>query len=154
MTYEKIINFDLDGTIADLYGVDNWLDYLINSDPFPYAKAKPLINMNVLARKLNKLQKQGFEINVVSWLSKNSTKDYDKAVIKAKKSWLKQHLKSVHFDNIFIVPYGTPKHEVSSGILFDDEEPNRTNWNSIENNYAFDVHDIFNTLKMFELRGV
>ena len=153
MTYEKIVNFDMDGCIADLYGVDNWLDYLINSDPYPYANAKPLINMSVFARKLNKLQSQGFKINIISWLSKSSTKEYDLKVIKAKKNWLKKHLKSVHFDNIYIVPYGTPKHEISNGILFDDEEPNRNNWNTIENNYAFDVNDIINTLKMFEQRG-
>ena len=31
MAIEKTINFDMDGTIADLYGVDNWLNDLINS---------------------------------------------------------------------------------------------------------------------------
>ena len=34
------INFDMDGTIADLYGVENWLEYLINGDAFPYAKVR------------------------------------------------------------------------------------------------------------------
>ena len=27
---------DMDGTIANLYGVENWLEYLINEDAFPY----------------------------------------------------------------------------------------------------------------------
>ena len=35
------IFFDMDGTIADLYGVENWLDYLIASDVLPYEIAKP-----------------------------------------------------------------------------------------------------------------
>ena len=26
----KNIYFDLDGTLADLYGINNWLDYLLN----------------------------------------------------------------------------------------------------------------------------
>ena len=37
------INFDMDGTIADLYGVENWLDYLIAGDVFPYENADPLL---------------------------------------------------------------------------------------------------------------
>lgn len=140
---KKTINFDMDGTIADLYGVDNWLSDLISYNPRPYEVAKPLINMSVLARILNKLQRKGYTINVISWLSKNSTADYDKAVTKAKKKWLATHLKSVDFDNIYIVPYGTPKHTIASGILFDDEEPNRTKWGE----GAYGVDDIIEVLK-------
>lgn len=139
----KTIAFDMDGTIANLYGVENWLDDLINSNPRPYAIAKPLVNMNSLARILNRLQKQGYKINIISWLSKNSTQEYDKKVIQAKKCWLNKHLKSVRFDNIYIVPYGTPKHTLSTGILFDDEIGNRTAWNGT----AFDVNNIIETLK-------
>ena len=53
---ERIINFDMDGTIADLYGVDGWLNDLINGDTRPYDIAKPLVNMSALARRLNALQ--------------------------------------------------------------------------------------------------
>ena len=42
--------FDMDGTIADLYGVDGWLDNLINEDTRPYDIAKPLVNMAYLSR--------------------------------------------------------------------------------------------------------
>ena len=31
----KAIYFDMDGTIADLYAVENWLDDLINFRPRP-----------------------------------------------------------------------------------------------------------------------
>ena len=56
----KTIWFDMDGTIANLYGVEGWLDMLIASDPTPYKLAAPLVNMNTLARKLNKLQRRHF----------------------------------------------------------------------------------------------
>ena len=141
----KTINFDMDGTIADLYGVPNWLDYLIKGDEYPYSAAKPLINMNVLARLLNKLQNKGYEINIISWLSKNSNNEYDKKVTNAKRKWLKKHLKSVNFNNIYIVPYGTPKHTLSSGILFDDEQKNRDNWGA----GAYNVDNIIGVLKGF-----
>lgn len=140
---EKSIYLDMDGTIANLYGVANWLDYLINFDSTPYEIAKPLINMSALARKLNALQKRGYTIGIISWLSKTTNAEYDKAVTTAKLNWLKKHLKSVHFDIIHIVAYGTPKHTLGKGILFDDEEKNRTAWGK----NAYDVTDILGVLK-------
>ena len=140
------IFFDMDGTIADLYGVKNWLDYLIASDALPYEIAKPLIRLNALARILNRLQKQGYKVGVISWLAKNSNTDYDEKVTKAKKEWLKKHLASVNFDEIHIVKYGTPKQtfaKTENDILFDDEEKNRNNWTG----KAFDVNEIIEILK-------
>lgn len=139
------INFDMDGTIADFYGVENWLDYLIARDPFPYENARPLVNMSALARQLNKLQRKGYKINIISWLAKNSTADFDVVVTVAKIKWLQKHLPSVHWDNINIVGYGVPKNTIGSGILFDDEEPNRKMWGE----GAYDVHNILEVLKQF-----
>lgn len=135
--------FDMDGTIADLYGVEGWLADLVAGDPRPYAEAKPLVRLATLARLLNRLRAEGHKVGVVSWLSKNSTAAYDEAVTAAKKAWLKLHLKSVEFDYIDILPYGTPKQNGRNGILFDDEKPNRDNWNGI----AYDVNNIFGVLK-------
>lgn len=142
------IFFDMDGTIADLYGVENWLDYLINADALPYEIAKPLVRLSALARILNRLQKQGYKIGVISWLAKNSDTVYDEKVTKAKRKWLKKHLASVVFDEIHIVKYGTPKQtfaNTKNDILFDDEERNRINWTG----KAYDVTEILATLKEF-----
>ena len=126
---KKTIWFDMDGTIANLYGVEGWLPMLINSDPAPYKLAATLVNMNTLARKLNKLQRAGYKIGVISWLSKSSTPEYDKAVTAAKLWWLNKHLTSVKWDTIKIVAYGTSKiTECGGGILFDDEDRNRNEW--------------------------
>lgn len=143
----KAIYFDMDGTIADLYGVENWLSYLIERNPLPYEIAKPLIRLSALARKLNKLQALGWRIGVVSWLSKEDNPDYNKVVTEAKKMWLKKHLASVHFDDVKIVSYGTPKSTVVNeiGILFDDEERNRIEWNNAGGN-AYDVNNILEVL--------
>lgn len=140
---EKVINLDMDGSIADLYGVANWLEYLIAEDATPYAVAKPLVNMQVLARLLNKLQRNGYIINIISWTSKNGSDAYNSLVADVKKAWLKKHLKSVKFNNIFVVPYGTPKNTIASGILFDDEEKNRATWGK----NAYDVDNILGVLK-------
>lgn len=119
---------DMDGTIANIYEVEGWLPMLRAYDPTPYMIAKPMLNFSLLARLLHKAQRAGYEIGIVSWLSKNSNPSYDMAVAQAKMDWLHQHLPSVVWDDIKILPYGTPKHEVCSGILFDDEEPNRIGW--------------------------
>lgn len=140
------IFFDMDGTIADLYGVENWLDYLCAFDTFPYENARPLLNLQVLARRLNRLTRNGYAVEVISWTAKNSTAEYDEAVAAAKIKWLGTHLKSVKFEKINIVAYGTPKdlfRHSENDILFDDEEQNRNNWNGI----AYNVDKILEVLK-------
>lgn len=140
------INFDMDGTIADLYGVENWLEYLINEDATPYAEALPLLRLSALARKLNALQRNGYNLAVISWLSKSGSEAYNEIVTEAKMDWLKKHLPSVAWDRITIVPYGTPKQmfcENPLDILFDDEARNRDNWTGI----AYDVENIMEILK-------
>lgn len=140
--------FDMDGTIADLYAVDGWLDMLIAEDTFPYENAKPMLNMNALAKRLNNLQKQGYQLGIISWCSKNGTNAYNDKVIAAKRKWLTQHLKSVQWDRIEIVPYGTPKHEVcAGGTLFDDEERNRTAWQTSGAGLALEPSFIITTLQ-------
>lgn len=140
---KKEIWFDMDGTIANLYGVKGWLDYIIKEETTPYEKAGTLINMQVLARLLNKLQKKGYLIGIVSWTAKNGTEDYNRRITEAKQNWLKKHLKSVTFNKIDIIKYGTPKQNNRNGILFDDEINNRINWNDT----AYDEKNIIETLK-------
>ena len=140
----KAIYFDMDGTIADLYGVTDWLEMLMNGNELPYRLAKPLIRLATLARLLNELQNNGYKIGIVSWLAKNSSSDYDEKVTNAKCEWLNKHLASVKFDEIHIVSYGTPKQDIVNypkGILFDDEEQNRKDWgeNSFDNTKIFEI---------------
>lgn len=141
---EKKIWFDMDGTIADLYGVEGWLDYLLDSDPTPYAEAAPLLNMSLLARYLHKVQAKGWEIGIISWTSKNGSDLYNGEVALAKLTWLHQHLHSVEWDEIKIVTYGTNKRETcGGGILFDDEDGNRKTWGD----GAYEPSQILNILK-------
>ena len=142
------INFDVDGTIADLYGVKGWLDDLIAGNVRPYAIAEPLLPLNQLARQLNRLQKEGYHIAIISWLSKSGTPEYNEAVTHVKKEWLAKHLPSVKWDEVHIVPYGTPKENFSHNawdVLFDDEARNRNNWIGD----AYDVNNILEVLRNF-----
>lgn len=140
------IYFDMDGTIADLYAKENWLECLEAYDVSPYEEAKVMLKMNYFARMLNRLQKQGYRLGIISWLSKSGNAEYNAEVTQAKLNWLKKHLASVNWDEIHIIKYGTPKSTRARGetdILFDDEERNRREWKG----QAYTETDIMNILK-------
>ena len=140
----KAIWFDMDGTIADLYGVEGWLADLISENTRPYEQAKVMHNMALLARLLNKAQRNGYTIGIISWTSKAGTAEYNARVATAKMKWLAEHLHSVAWDAVQIVPYGTNKYSVcGGGILFDDEQGNRDAWQD----EAHEPKDIMEILK-------
>ena len=139
------ICFDMDGTIANLYGVENWLAYLVAEDTKPYAEAKVLHNMSRLARLLNKAQRNGNELVIISWTSKNGSAEYNKAVAEVKKAWLAKHLPSVKWNEVNVVTYGYNKANFAKSaddVLFDDEKLNRDNWTG----KAYSENEIFEVL--------
>lgn len=153
MTTAPTFCFDMDGTIADFYGVENWLPMLLACDPTPYKVAKPLMNFSALARQLNAAQRNGAKLVIISWCSKCGTPEFDMMVEAAKREWLMEHLPSVMWDAIHVVPYGTDKAEVcgvdgNDFFLFDDEEGNRNNWEELDG-LAFNPSDITEILKRF-----
>jgi hypothetical protein len=131
----KMICFDMDGTIADLYGVPNWLQGLRAFDPSPYQQAEPMWDMEELNKVLEMLQAQGIEIRVISWLSKDSNRRYNEQVRQAKRNWLKKQ--NFVCNNVHLVKYGTTKAncirkylaENELAILIDDNEQVRNGWN-------------------------
>lgn len=153
----KAIYFDMDGTLANLYGTPDWLAKLRDYDTTPYETAPVLLNMQALARRLNRLHKLGYTIGIISWLSKESTAAYDEAVTKAKLAWLKKHLGSVEFDEIHIVPYGQKKSklaQIKNGIIFDDDKRVRKEWNKKNpNGWAFSEKNIFTVLDAISVRA-
>lgn len=149
---KRTIWFDMDGTIANLYGVQDWLPKLRSYDPSPYAEAEVMHNMSILARYLNKLQAMGYYIGIISWLSKDSTCEYDEQVAEAKREWLKIHLSSVTFNEILITPYGLPKElwmKASDDILFDDNAEIRNEWDGD----AYEPEQIMEILKRLVKEG-
>lgn len=127
----KMICFDMDGTLADLYGVPNWLEKLRNEDPSPYREAEPLWDMDKLNAVLIDLINKGWEIRIISWLAKDSSEDYKQAVRLAKRAWLIRY--HVPIDCCHLVAYGTTKancvrQAASSAILVDDDRKIREGW--------------------------
>lgn len=128
----KTLVFDMDGTIANLYGVDGWLEMLRAKDATPYKVAEPMYDMDSLAELLKLLKEIGWTIAVTSWLVMGATKAYDEKVRQAKREWLEKY--NFPFDEIHLVKYGTTKANCTRKnggfqILVDDNEKVRNGWN-------------------------
>lgn len=131
MMNEKVIYWDMDGTIADLYNVEGWLDAIESSQVYPYLAAQPMCNMSELANILRQLKALGYQIGVITWLSKTGTDQYNKRTRAAKKLWLEVHGLWELMDEVHMVKYGTPKHTTANirhGILVDDNKGVREAW--------------------------
>ena len=148
----KMICFDMDGTIADLYGVENWLEKLRAYDASPYLTAKPMCDMEELAFLIEVAQHRGIEVRIITWLSKDTNKDYDNMVRIAKQAWLKaQGLTIDHFHG---VAYGATKansvrqylESEDTAILFDDNAKVRQGWH-LGDTYDPTTCDICEVLK-------
>lgn len=127
----KILVFDMDGTIADLYGVDNWLDNIRTYNAEPYINAEPLVDMDMLDSLLAILKDCGWHIVVTSWLSKESTPTFDYMVREAKIAWLEKY--NFPYDEIHLVKYGTTKAKCTrkygyGQILIDDNQKILNGW--------------------------
>ena len=133
-TRPKMICFDMDGTIADLYGVPNWCEMLRNEDATPYRVADPLWNMEALRMVLDRLIAVGIEIRIVTWLAMDSTEEYKDEVRNAKREWLEDMcFPYTHFHG---VAYGATKAdsirkylpEGETAWLIDDNAKVRNGW--------------------------
>lgn len=130
-----MVCFDMDGTVADLYGVNGWLEMLREENAKPYELAKPMWNMDELAKVLGELQKQGIEIRIITWLSMNSSEEYKEKTRQAKLKWLEKQ--GFPYNNFHGVAYGTTKANAirkylelgEQAILIDDNAKVREGWN-------------------------
>lgn len=134
MTKVRMIVWDMDGTIADLYGVDGWLEKLRAENPLPYEIAKPMWDMERLVNIIRGLQAIGIEQRIVSWLSMGSSEQYKSEVRRAKREWLDEF--DFPYDHFHGVQYGATKAdsvrrylaEDETAILIDDSFKVREGW--------------------------
>lgn len=153
MEETKMIWFDMDGTLADTYAVEGWLDDIKRSSCRLFREAKPRMNLSHLARLINMVAAKGYySFGVISWTPEGASSEYEEAAAAEKIKWLNKHLPSVKWEEIKIVKYGTPKSEFGNGLLFDDDEKVREDWNKRKDNFALDaeVETIMQWLAFFK----
>ena len=126
----QAIYFDMDGTIADLYGYDGWLEMLRAEDTAPYEECDVLVDLIELREVLNAFICAGITLGIISWGAMGGSREYCKRTRKAKNEWCEKYFPNV-FTEYHVVKYGTPKHQVRNikdSILVDDNEEVRNAW--------------------------
>lgn len=123
----KVIYFDMDGTLAELYSVDNVFKKLDTFDVSPYVEAKPIdkyINM------LKEYKNNGYKIIILSCLSKITNDGYDRQTVNAKGLWLDKYVGRKYIDERIFIPYTKNKstYVYKKGILIDDDINVCNNW--------------------------
>ena len=126
----EAIYFDMDGTIADLYGYDNWLEKLHAEDTTPYEECGVLVDIEELRRVLDEYINAGVTLGIISWGAMGGSREYCKRTRKAKIAWCEKYFPNV-FTEYHVVKYGTPKHyvrKIKDSILIDDNAEVRQAW--------------------------
>ena len=124
----KTIWFDMDGTIADFYAVDNWLNKIIHNDTSPYAEALPMFDENEMNFLISALKEKGYEIGIISYAPHNCDLTMLMMTETVKREWLEKFFP--YAEKIHITQHTIPKYKWynDGDILVDDEIGNRIDW--------------------------
>jgi hypothetical protein len=147
--------FDMDGTIADLYGKSDWLETIRASKPV-FADLRPMAGFERVLEALETLTSitSNVEVVIASWLPMNASGNYERACAIEKAEWLQNTGFNAVVNQSNFVPYGTPKSEFVShdmetiNILFDDNAEVRAEFTEASNSQAFDENTILPVLTM------
>lgn len=144
-----VLYFDMDGTIADLYSVPNWLDKLHAEDASPYNNAKVI--HSELPHLLKSLRNAGVHMGIISWTAKGGSREYNKRVRHAKLDWVNKYFPHT-FDEFHVIKYGTSKSKAAkldNATLIDDNIKVRSSWeNSKAANTSMPTIDASDTIAM------
>lgn len=130
---ERLLVFDMDGTIADLYNTKDWSHRLDISDASVYSDAAPMVDMSIFTSLLNILRTKGYRVVILTWLSKNADPEFHKNICIEKRQWLNRY--GIPADDVIMMDYGTDKYQAlmekypgAKTILFDDDKHVRNSW--------------------------
>ena len=119
------VYLDMDGTIADLYGIENWLPRLRAEDGEIFKECAPLITEEEL---LARFPSEKYDIRILTMTPKDCSDAYHENVKAQKMEWLKIFFPSL--TKQIYMRYGHNKNLKNSmhAILIDDSEPIRNSW--------------------------
>ena len=119
------VYLDMDGTIYNLYGRENWLERLLNGDESVFWGDFRLITENDLRIKYPASK---FEIIILSMTPKGADDDYCKRVVAVKNEWLDLYFPSI--TKRIYKKYGNNKNlpHCENAILIDDNAEIRKTW--------------------------
>ena len=130
---KKYLVFDMDGTIADLYAQEDWLEKLYNKEVSPFVNASLMYSQIDLLKAIGKCKANGWNIFIITYGPKKCDNDFLREVTNAKLDWLKKY--KISYDKFVCTKWSTPKwkhipDDARLAILVDDDKQNRLDWTS------------------------
>lgn len=134
----KTIWFDMDGTIAELYKVDGWLEMLRVNDWSVYDKCLPRAHFDRINRAIEALSESGWQVGVITWASKGIEWQSDdlSEIAEVKFRWLARFFPALADGKFACLPYGESKAQFlldmgdagEVNYLVDDNKEVREDW--------------------------
>lgn len=133
----RTVYFDMDGTLADLYGVHDVFKRLDNNDASVYLEAEPILKY---VNMLRSFKEMGYYVGIITAGSRfppntpEAVRDkMNEETAENKQQWLDEQGLSPFIDSFQFIPYGVSKYEVAkdkTGILVDDDDRVLSTWYS------------------------
>lgn len=133
----RTVYFDMDGTLADLYGVHDVFKRLDNNDASVYIEAAPIPKY---VEMLKEFKNMGYMVGIITAGSRfppgtpDDVRDkMNEDTAEAKQQWLQEQGLSSYIDSFQFIPYGVSKYEVAedkTAILVDDDDRVLSTWYS------------------------
>lgn len=125
---KQIVYLDMDGTIANLYGIENWLDGLLNEVEGLFLNCEPLVSSEELEKYF---PNEKYELRICSMTPLNASEEYCKVVIEEKNLWLDKYFPQI--THRVYMKYGSNKNlkNCQNHILVDDNEKIRNTFKGL-----------------------
>ena len=139
--------FDMDGTIAELYKVKNWLSDLRSNDWSVYDRCLPRAHFERINAAIEALIENGWQVGVITWASKGIDFGGElNAISDIKFEWLCRFFPALADGKFACIPYGYDKgifmmemNETFDNddmhILVDDNKIVRAAWRKLGENF-------------------
>lgn len=129
------IFFDMDGTIADLYSQENWLESILAEDADLFGYLPNMYTYDEMVKLKEEFPNCVLEI--ITWTPMNGSNEYCAEVARKKATWIQMVYPGI-FTKINVLPYGVPKQYANTNksnkmILVDDNPEVLAMWNTPKN---------------------
>ena len=136
------IYFDMDGTVADFYSQENWLEMLRNETAGAFAFCKPLFDENSFYLLISDLAEKGAQFGVITWLPMQASRSYELICEIEKQNWCETYLPFI--STFAAQSYGIPKQNAITKnaqleILIDDNAEICKMWETRKRRKAYQV---------------
>lgn len=155
MGFSKSMWFDMDGTIADLYGAESWLERLRAEEPGLFSELEPLVNPMEFSELCRDLVENGWTtLGIITWLPMNASDEYEAIVTEEKRIWAKKF--TPYLTDFHALRYGTPKQyapikRAKAMILIDDNVEVCSMWDTPKMRTAINVDMVNDRRRMYEM---